>query len=68
MSKHLHLVLGKLIYVALFVIIQVSALIVMFLFFREQFAYFYIFCLLLSLGALTHILNNTASKDRKSVV
>ena len=61
MSKHLHLVLGKLLYVALFVTIQVAALIVMFLFFRDQFAYFYIFCMLLSLGASIHILNNTTS-------
>lgn len=61
MSKHLHLVLGKLLYVALFVTIQVAALIVIFLFFRDQFAYFYIFCMLLSLGASFHILNNTTS-------
>lgn len=61
MSKHLHLVLGKLLYVALFVTIQVAALIVMFLFFRDQFAYFYIFCMLLSLRASIHILNNTTS-------
>ena len=50
MSHSLHL-MGKLLYVSLFVTIQVAALIVMFLFFRDQFAYFYIFCMLLSLGA-----------------
>ena len=53
--------MGKLLYVSLFVTIQVAALIVMFLFFRDQFAYFYIFCMLLSLGASIHILNNTTS-------
>ena len=61
MGKRLYRILGKLLYVALFVTIQVAALIVMFLFFRDQFAYFYIVCMLLSLGASIHILNNTTS-------
>ena len=61
MGKRLYRVLGKLLYVALFVTIQVAALIVMFLFFRDQFAYFYVVCMLLSLGASIHILNNTTS-------
>jgi len=61
MNTRLRFILGKVLYIALFVTIQAAALVVMFLYFRDKFAYFYLVCGLLSLAATVHILNNTAS-------
>ena len=59
MKKSLfRIALSKLLYVILFVSIQVAALVVMFLFFQEKFAYFYAVCILFSLAAALHIINS----------
>ena len=50
--------LSRLLYVFLFVSIQAAALVVMFLFFQEKFAYFYVICILFSLAAALHIINS----------
>ena len=54
-------ILQKLLYIGLFVTIQAAALVIMFLYFRDKFAYFYLACVLLSIGATIHILNNATS-------
>lgn len=61
MNRHLRFILGKLLYIAIFVVLQISILVVMFLYFRDKFAYFYAVCMLISLAATVHILNNTSS-------
>ena len=61
MNRHFRFILGKLLYIALFVILQISILVVMFLYFRDKFAYFYAICILISLAATVHVLNNTSS-------
>ena len=58
-------VLGRILYTLLFVSLQAAALIVMFRFFRDQFAYFYGFCVLLSIAATLHILNNDSNPAYK---
>lgn len=58
MKKTLRIVLGKLLYIAVFVTIQVAVLVIMFLYFRDKFAYFYSACILLSLIAGVHVLNS----------
>lgn len=61
MNQRLRFILGKILYIALFVTLQAAVLAVMFLYFRDKFAYFYAVCVLLSLAATIHILNNTSS-------
>ena len=65
MKNHSSIALSKLLYIALFVTIQAAALVVMFLYFRNKFAYFYFFCVLLSLVATIHILNSGSNPAYK---
>ncbi|WP_241426668.1 cardiolipin synthase [Dysosmobacter acutus] len=64
MKKH-DIIVSKIIYIALFVTIQLAILIFMFIYFWDKFAYFYFFCILLSIVATVHILNSDSNPSFK---
>lgn len=64
MKKH-DIIMSKIIYIALFVTIQLAILIFMFIYFLDKFAYFYLLCILLSVVATVHILNSDSNPNFK---
>lgn len=58
MKQFFRVIFSRLLYMLLFISIQVAALVVMFLYFEEKFAYFYVVCILISLVAALHIINS----------
>ncbi len=65
MNKFFNIIFGRILYTALFVILQIAALVVMFLYFSENFAYFYIFCLLISAIVLLHLMYKNGNPEYK---
>lgn len=65
MNKFFNIVFGRILYTAMFVILQLSAIVVMFLFFSEKFAYFYIFSILVSIIVLFHLIYKNGNPEYK---
>ncbi len=55
--RHAHILFGRILYVALFAVIQATVLILMFQYAWNKLPYFYIFCMLISFIAAVHIIN-----------
>ena len=64
-KRNTSFVLARILYTMLFIIIQVAILVVVFLFFKDEFAYFYVICVLLSIAATMHILNDESTPEYK---
>lgn len=64
-KRNTSFVLARILYTLLFIIIQVAILVVVFLFFKDEFAYFYAICVLLSIAATMHILNDESTPEYK---
>ena len=58
MKRFFRIIFSRVLYIAVFVSVQLAALAVMFLFFHEQFAYFYAACTLLSLLFTLYVINS----------
>lgn len=65
MKKFFRIVLGRLLYMLLFISLQIGALAVMFLYFRNQFAYYYVVCILISIAAGLYVLNDESNPAYK---
>ena len=65
MNKFFSVIFGRILYTALFVLLQVAALIIMFLYFSEKFAYFYVFSILISVAVLLHLMYENGNPEYK---
>ncbi|MDD3165261.1 MAG: cardiolipin synthase [Oscillospiraceae bacterium] len=65
MKKHIQIIFGRVLYIALFVTLQVAALVMMFGFFRDKFSYFYLLCAIITVLAVAHILNGNSNPAYK---
>ena len=65
MKKFFTIVFSRVMYTALFVIVQVGAVLLVLRFFSEQFVYFYALCVLLSVCTGLHVLNRDINPSYK---
>ncbi len=65
MNKFFHIVFGRIIYTTLFIVLQISILVIMLTFFSEYFAQFYIFGLLISAIVFLHLMYKDGSPEYK---
>lgn len=65
LNKFFNIVFGRILYTALFVALQAAAIIVMFIFFSEKFAYFYLFSILVSVVVLFHLMYKNGNPEYK---
>lgn len=65
MNKFFNVVFGRILYTALFVILQAAALVVMFIYFSEKFTYFYLFSILISVAVLLHLMYKSGNPEYK---
>ena len=64
-KKHLEIAVSRLLYVALFVVIQVGLLVLVFGFFKKLIPYFSAVCICISVIATLHILNSSSNPAYK---
>ncbi len=57
LKRFFTIIFSRVVYSALFILLQLGALLFVFCFFKEQFVWFYAFCVLLSIAAGLHVLN-----------
>lgn len=65
MNKFFNIVFGRILYTSLFIILQVAAIVLMFIFFSENFAYFYLFSILISVAVLLHLMYKNGNPEYK---
>lgn len=65
MKKFLGIVLNRIVYTALFIAIQAAAFVLMFLYFRDNFAWFYVACGVLSFAAALYVINSDSNPAYK---
>lgn len=65
MNKFFNVFFGRILYTALFVILQAAAIVIMFLFFSEKFAYFYIFSVVISLMVVLYLIYKDGNPEYK---
>lgn len=65
MKKLFGSVAFRMVYLALCVVLQAAALVVMFLMFRQYFAYFYGVCILVTIGAVLYLVNEDSNPAYK---
>ncbi|MGN0173755.1 MAG: cardiolipin synthase [Acutalibacteraceae bacterium] len=65
MNKFFNIVFGRILYTAFFVILQASAIVIMYLYFNEKFAYFYAFSIFISIAVLLHLVYKDGNPEYK---
>jgi len=65
MNKFFNIVFGRVLYTTLFIVLQVGFFVIMFTFFREKFAYFYLFGLIVSAAVFMHLMYKNGSPEYK---